>query len=230
MIVQMNTPFAWEKDFPKGYGHTSIVFLKRCLGFEDAKNGDLNAAQHVVRRCVKQKRLQELREHYPDAVLLPVLSKNQMPTALAQAIGLPIWIHVHLIHTIPRKLLNAMQRLLHKPEFDGFILSDTNYILVDDIITQGGTIAALRRFVTVRGGRVVATVALAFSIGSHVVAPLRRYVTMLIIKFGYALIFFLLSLGIAFSVWGLTNSQVKYLLRFKSIRNILMRLCKENYR
>lgn len=215
---------AWDASFPKGYGHTSIAFLKRCIGFEDAKNGDLSAAQFVVSRCVKQDRLDELREKYPGAVLLPVLSQNQLPWALAEAIGLPIWTHVRLIHTVSRKLLCAVQRLFHKPIFTGHIQEDLEYILVDDVITQGGTISALRRFAVTSGGVVVAVVALAYAIGSHAVAPMRQHVIRLMVKFGMALMFLLRRLGIAASAQGLTNSQAKYLLRFSSVRNILKRM------
>jgi len=214
----------WERGFPKGYGHTSISFLKHCLCYEAAKNGDLDAARFVVSRCVKQDRLCELRENYPDAVLLPVLSRNQLPLALALAIGLPIWIHVYLLQTVSRKLLSAAQRLLHIPIFIGYVQKDMKYILVDDVITQGGTIAALRRFVKTQGGTVVAVVALAYAIGSHAVAPMKRIAVRLMLKFGMALILFLRMLGIAVSVQGLTNSQAKYLLRFASLDNIEKKL------
>ena len=215
---------AWEKWFPKGYGHTSITFLRRCLGFKDAKAGNIDAARFVVRRCVKQERLCELRERYPDAILLPVLGQNKLPLALAQAIGLPIWLQVRLVHTVSRKVLNAIQRLMHKPVFTGYIRHDMEYIIVDDVITQGGTVAALREFVLVRGGRVVAVVALAYAIGSHAVAPLKKHIVRLIVKFGMPLIFLLRAFKIATGFWELTNSQAKYLRCFASLENIRKRL------
>jgi hypothetical protein len=215
---------AWEKDFPKGIGHTSIAFLKRCVGFKDAKNGDLNAAHIVVSQCVKHDRLFELHGKYPCAVLLPVLGKNQLPMALAHAVGLPIWTDVVLIKTISRKLLCAIERLLHKPVFTGYIQEGLDYILVDDVISQGGTMAALRQYVLSLGGNVVAIVALAYAIGSHAIAPKAHYVVHLVVKFGKALISLLRRFGIAASVRGLTNSQAKYLLRFSSVSNIIKKL------
>jgi hypothetical protein len=222
----MNKLPDWENDFPNGYGHTSIAFLKRCVCFEDAKNGDLDAAQFVVSRCVKHNRLCDLREKYPDAVLLPVLGRNQLPLALALAIGLPIWTHVYLLQTVSRRVLNAAQRLLHIPVFMGYIKEGSEYILVDDVITQGGTITALRRFVVARGGTVVAVVALAYAIGSHAVAPTKRTLIRLTVKFNAALILLLRMLGIAASAQGLTNSQARYLLCFASLGNIEKKLAK----
>jgi hypothetical protein len=217
---------AWEDDFPTGQGHTTIAYLKRCIGFEDAKKGDIDAAHLVVSRCVKLDRLQELREKHPDAVLLPVLGHNRLPIALAEVIGLRICLSVRLIHTVSRKHLCAILRFLHKPVFTGDIQEGSEYILVDDVITQGGTISALRNFVMSRGGNVVAVVALAYAIGSHAIAPMKCYVVRLLVKFGMALMSLLLKLGIAESVQGLTNSQVKYLLRFASVRNIVKRMAK----
>ena len=145
----MRISLTWDKNFPKGYGHTSIAFLKRCYGFYQAKNVDLNLAHNVVRKCIKQDRLQKLREEYPDAVLIPVLGRNQLPLALAYEIGLPIWFNVYILHTVSRKSLYLMHRLLHKPVFTGYIEQNISYTLVDDIVTQDGTILALRNFVMI---------------------------------------------------------------------------------
>lgn len=172
----MNPSLAWEERFPKGYGHTSISYLKRRPGFEDAKKGDLDAARFVVLSCVKQERI------------------------------------------------CAFQRLLQNPIFTGFIQRDTAYILVDDVITQGGTIAALRKFVIAQGGKVVAVVALAYAIGSHTIAPKRWNIVMLLVKFGTRLLLFLQILGIAATFEELTNMQAKYLLRFASVQNMVKKM------
>ena len=223
----MRISLAWGKNFPNGYGHTSIAFLKRCIGFESAKNGSIEASEFVVNQCVKQERLHKLREQYPDAVLLPVLGQNQLPLALAKAIGLPIWYEVHLQHKVTRKFLSAIERLLHKPVFFGKIQTGLTYILVDDVVTQGGTISALREFVMTHGGKVVAVVALAYAIGSHAIMPKRRQIFRLMLKFGRALIFLLRICGVAAAVCELTNAQVKYLLRFGSVGKIEKKLFRE---
>jgi hypothetical protein len=220
----MSVSLDWEEDFPKGYGHTSIAYLKRCVGYEAAKSGDLNAAEFVVFRCVKRDRLDELREKHPLAILLPVLGKNKLPLALAFKVGLPVWLNVKILHTVTRKHLCAIQRLVHSPVFIGFIVSGVEYILVDDVITQGGTIAALRKFVMVRGGKVVSVVALAYAIGSRAIAPLKRHIVRLMVKFSTRIIELLQETGIAPSPHALTNPQVKYLLMFSSIRNIVKKL------
>jgi hypothetical protein len=218
----------WDINFPKGYGHTSIAFLKRCCGFQEAKNGDLHWAEYVVSKCIKKNRVQELRKQYPNAVLIPILGQNQLPLALAYEIGLPVWVNVFLLCGISRKDLCAIHRLLHKSVFFGYIKKNTEYILVDDIVTQGGTILALRNFIMIQGGDVVAVVALAYAVGSQYIAPLKKNIVKLFLKFGSRLIHFLKKYGIAVCFRELTNSQVKYLNRFKSFENIVKKIAATN--
>jgi len=219
--------FAWEDGFPKGYGHTSLSYLKHCKGFEEAKNGDMNAAIDVVKKCVKTNRLQEFRAEYSDSFLLPVRSRNMLPLALSYEIGLKIWDQVFLKSTIHRKSLYAIQRLQHSPVFVGHIQKDMTYIIVDDIVTQGGTISALRKHVLAYGGKVAAIVALAYAIGSYDIAPTRGIMVRLLVKFGDSICQFQ-SIGLVNSFDELTNSQAKYLLRFSSIHNIFKKIAKYN--
>lgn len=215
--------FRWEDDFPKGYGHTSISYLKRCFGYEDARKGNICAAHDVVKKCVKKNRLDSFREEYADAFVLPVSSKNALPKALASEIGLKLWDRVSRVDKVQRKRLPAIQRLLHQPLFCGYIEKDKKYVLADDVIVQGGTIAALRRYILANGGRVVAVVALAYSIGSHAIAPTREKGVRLISKFGGSL-FMLQEIGLASTYDEMTNSQARYLLRFSCARNIYRKL------
>ena len=209
----------WGENFPKGYGHTSLAYLRRCAGFECAKNGDFFAAHSVVEQCVKADRISTLIENHPNSILVPVLGRNALPLALAQKIGLPIWENIHLLSTAPRKNMLAIQRLLHKPIFIGDVQKDKEYIIVDDIITQGGTVAALRDYILEKGGKVVAVVALAFAVGSHKIAPTNDIVYYLFFKFGYS-ICLLQMIGIVNSFEELTYSQIRYLLKFSSVHNV----------
>ena len=188
----------------------------------------MNAAIHIIEKCIKTNRINDLKEKHPNSVLLPVISRNNtLPLALAQKINFPIWKNISLINVIPRKNLLAIQRLLHKPVFIGYIQKGLDYIIVDDIVTQGGTISALREFVIARGGRVVAVVALAFSIGSHYIAPTKEILIRLFLKFGNALYKLELE-GYVGSFAELTYSQVRYLIKFSSVQNIYNKMEKEN--
>ena len=212
--------FLWESDFPKGFGHTSIAFLKRCLGFISAKNGDISAARSIVKKCVKPNRINEIKEKFPCATLIPIPGYNALPLALAEEIGLPIWDNLIRIDLTPRKNLSAIQRVLHKPTFAGRIQSGTEYIIVDDIVVQGGTISAMRKFVMANGGKIVAVVALAYAIDSRKLAPSQDMIFRLYFKFGFS-ICALQAIGLVADTFEeLTYSQVKYLLMYSSVLNI----------
>lgn len=197
--------------------------MKRCPGFEEAKNGDIDAAHFVVNRCVKENRIRDFREEYAESFVVPVINRNALPLALAQTIGLKLWDKMKLTDTVPRKSLYAIQRLKHEPTFTGHVEKDMPYIIVDDIVTQGGTVSALRKHIIINGGKVVAVVALAYAIGSHRIAPTKDIRIRLFTKFGGS-IRQLQELGLVSSFEELTYSQAKYLLRFSSVRNIRAKL------
>ena len=199
---QLNNSIIWDYNFPKGYGHTSIAFLRRQPDYELAKNGNIKAAKAVVDRCIKRERIEELCMKYPKAILIPVITENKLPQALCEAIGLPLWDGVQSTHIVKRKTLTAAERLLHKPIFKGSVIPGLSYILVDDVVTQGGTISALREFVIRQGGNVVAVVALAFAIGSHDIAPLKVHKVMAKVKHSFLIDYLLRKYKIANSVDG----------------------------
>ncbi|MCL1864020.1 MAG: phosphoribosyltransferase [Defluviitaleaceae bacterium] len=215
--------FMWG-NFPLGYGHTSIAYLKNCFGYEDARNGNILAAQYVVRRCVKPKRLAKFRKRFAGAFVVPVISgKNALPTALANETGLKLWDKVYRIDTVKRKQLPAIKRLQHKPVFRGAVKRGAKYVIVDDVITQGGTVVALRNYILSNGGKVVAVMALAYSIGSYHIAPTREKYVRLFLKFGSS-IFWMQDVGLISSFEEMTNSQARYLLMFSSTRRIHKKL------
>jgi len=218
--------FVWEQNFPAVFGQTSISFLKQCLSFYEAKNGDFEAAKKVVAACIKPRCLIDIKNRYPNAELLPVITGNKLPMALAQAIGLNVCKTVSIHKEHQRKYMNAMERLLYQPTFTGCIKYKTNYILVDDILTQGGTISSLRKHVLSCGGNVVAVVVLAYAIGSKTLTPKQNNIFLLDKKFGYEELGNILrKYLISNNIHELTNQQAEYLLRFKDIDGIVEKIC-----
>lgn len=215
--------YDWEENFPPIYGHTSISFLKRCYGFNAAKHGDMQAALSIASICIKENRIKEMKNKYPTATLLPVITQNKLPVALAEIIGLKINTEVSVIHTRVRKDMTAMERLLHAPDFTGSIIKGEEYILVDDIVTQGGTISALRKHVISCGGTVVAVAALAYSAGNNALAPEPENIITLNQRFD-SVSDILKDNNISNNISELTNRQIKYLLRFKEISRILNKI------
>lgn len=157
------------QEFPALYWHTSILFLRNCPGFYLAKCGNYSAARNIVGRCINQKLAEEIRQNYPNAVLLPVMSNSKLPLALAQAIGLEVCTEPYMHPDGMRKWANNTQRLLHRVELEK--AASRRYILVDDIVDRHGAVFALKNHITACGGAVDAVVALACSLGGEAQMP-----------------------------------------------------------
>lgn len=66
---------------------------------------------------------------------------------------------------VGRTKLTNFPRFLCQPSFAGVVLPDVAYILVDDVVSTGGTLAALRSYIIANGGKVVGTTVLAHGSG-----------------------------------------------------------------
>ena len=66
---------------------------------------------------------------------------------------------------VGRTSLTKHQRFLYHPVFDGTVRQDVAYILVDDVCTNGGTLAALRSHILANGGTICSITTLAHGKG-----------------------------------------------------------------
>lgn len=189
-----------------------------------------------------------IKEKHPDAVLIPVLAKertgyNVIPLAYAKIAGSMTGLRIHedifQISSSHHTGACAMQRLLNRQVFDGTVCKGYNYIILDDVVTQGGTVSALRRFIKDHGGNVAAVSALAFGKDSATIALQPEIYKGVLNKFGRDdLEGFLQEKGIARAIEELTNAEGKYLLKFRSVDAIrnraheigVQRILKENGR
>jgi hypothetical protein len=204
-------------------GYTTVAYLKRCAGYTEAKEyGDAGAADSIVKKCVGTDNLQSIKAAYPGAVLLPVLKKNNaLPLSLCVGVRLPVCLSVHCKSTRKRRNMPAIQRIFYKPVFCGEITPGTDYILADDVITQGGTISSLMRFVTQNMGNIRAILSIAYARGSKKIAPEKENLDLLEQRFGRQLNDFFEECGMGKDAAGqLTNSEILYLLKFSSVENI----------
>ena len=109
-----------------------------------------------------------------------------------------------------------MHRLFAQPEFDGPVVAGAEYIIVDDHITQGGTVNALRDHIESHGGKVVAVSALTLSQNSSILSPRKETLDELKAKWP-DIDRLLADAGIAESARALTESQARYILKFSPV-------------
>jgi len=202
-------------------GYTSASFLKQCDGYSEAKTGDVFAAKGIFEKCVKKECMKNIREKYPDSILLPVMSHtNALPLSFAMHRGLPVCTNAWIDRGERRKEMNAMQRILNSPTFQGYIQPNKSYILVDDVVTQGGTIMALRQFVLDSGGQANAAVAIAYIKSGKTIIPTYENIDKFYARFGDYISDLFYDFIFPFESVSLSNSQVQYLLKFSSVEQM----------
>lgn len=223
--------------------HTTIAAMRRHPSFTAAKAGDPLAALSLVRDLARQERITRLAVQHPSALIIPVLAVertgvNMLPLAFAKFIGsighLRVETGILQVNKTHHTDSSAMHRLLHRPEFSGNVIPGQGYIIVDDVITSGSTVQALRLFIESHGGKVLAFSALAGSFSFITGSSLEINLTQETIhaieaKFGLnAFTALLRQTGIAARPADLTNSQARYLLAFGSLDAIRNRIAPQH--
>ena len=170
-------------DFPDVVLHADEMAVKRHPQYSAAKTGDADAAKvlfvaHLASRgCVpnvvallrgQSVRLCRCMPWNWEGV-------NEIPAALADLLsewlGLPITDSVVQSNTVGHTGASGFQRLANQAFFAGEVESGHRYLLVDDFIGQGGTLANLIGYIESRGGHAVAATALTGKPYSAKLAP-----------------------------------------------------------
>jgi len=177
---------------------TPWKLLEEHPDFDAAKNHeDLIAALSLVHNFLNthenQAQLQLLKQSYPDAIIVPVHAieakgRNKIPGALAEYIGKCTGIEINddIIQTnrVHRTGKDEWYRFAFRPSFNGEVKSGRNYIVVDDVFSNGGSFNELRLFIEKNGGKVVQAVVM--SLGGHgdKIAPDPDIIKALVDKYG----------------------------------------------
>ena len=227
----------WPVDFPKSFSHTTVGKVQADPDFAAAKAGDSAAAQRLVDRLTKPERLPELAAKFPGAIVVPVIEEeatgvNMIPYALAEKIasyGLKRKDDILQVSHSKHKNLNAVQRLLTRKVFKGEVVTGGKYILVEDVLTQGGTIHEMYHHIVNNGGEVVAVSSLAFSTAGNVISQKRETTQKLKDRFGEReLTRVIRDANISGNIESLTESESQALLAFKSLDSIRNRIAEES--
>lgn len=219
----------WAKDFP----HATLMTTRSALMashadlFNRAKAGDAEAAADLIDALMsdekRRAKVLQLKKDHPNAAIAcpvhaeEVSGRNALPFAYAQYIADALGMDVDdtIVQTVKAGHTgsDAWHRLTHRAQFEGDVEDGKEYILVDDHITQGGTINELRSYIENNGGKVVAVAALTASKGSAILSPSKEIIDEL--KARYPDIDQLLrDADIAGSVDAITNSEAEYIKSF----------------
>jgi hypothetical protein len=170
-IAFMKPPRRLWADFPDVLIHAAESRVKQHPAYTAAKTGDAVAALQLVEDVFDDPQLGSLRSIVGDR--RPVLVSahayeregvNAIPEVLADVMGQRLdWLvdsGVVQTNVVAHTGADGFARLARQPGFDGAIVAGADYVMVDDFIGMGGTLANLRGHIESHGGKVLAAVVL----------------------------------------------------------------------
>ena len=178
LVPPPRTP--WSKDFPDVVVHTTVAIRDAHPSYAAAKAGDpeeidpgaaLNVAQDLLSPEAIGRLQRQVGARRP--ILLPVTAleitgMNAIPDAMAQIIAVELDWPVSLgdivqTNKVGHTRARAFNRLVTPAAFEGRVSAGADYVLVDDHVGLGGTLANLKGYVETHGARVVAMTTLTES-------------------------------------------------------------------
>lgn len=161
----------WDEDFPDTVLHGRLGDATAHPDYADAKGGDDAAARRLVADVMTRESVNELRNllNGRKAILAAVhaeeaVSRNAIPQAMADVLGkaLDLDVATGIVQAakVGRTAQDGFGRLTNQPAFEGPVRTDLPYLILDDTLTQGGTLANLKGYIEGRGGKVIGASAL----------------------------------------------------------------------
>ncbi len=169
------TRLPWPDIFPDVVVHTSVARRDAHPDYPAAKAGDPDAALSLALDLLDDARIADLSGVIAErpAILLPIIADettgfNAIPDAMAQVLSrkldLPVLAgEIVQINKVGHTRAPAFQRLVTPAMFDGDVAGGAAYVLIDDHVGLGGTLANLRGYLEARDGSVIAITTLTES-------------------------------------------------------------------
>jgi hypothetical protein len=155
----------WETSFPSVLIHASETAVKQHSQYFRAKAGDLDAASELIGQCLNLNAVQALRAWSSfKPVLVSVhaeesMGRNAIPEIMADVLvdllGWELERDIVQSNVVNHTGADGFSRLARQALFAGTLTPQRHYVIVDDFIGQGGTIANLRGHIIHRGGHVL---------------------------------------------------------------------------
>ena len=146
--------------FPDVILHAEESVVKKHPSYAAAKAGDTDAAVELIHATLSLTAINKISEMFPAQTHLLAVQAletegvNLIPAALAEGLSrllaLPVATGVIQINRVTHTGASGYHRLASPALFEGEVKAPT-YLLVDDFIGQGGTLANLKGYVESQG-------------------------------------------------------------------------------
>jgi len=158
-------------NFPDVLIHASESAVKQHPAYRAAKAGDGVAAMALIRDTMNTERNRELVERFagqtPTLVSAHAYERNAVnaiPEVFADLLGLalnwPVDHGIYQANVVFHTGADGFSRLARQARFAGTVSRGCDYVLVDDFIGMGGTLANMKGYIESQGGRVLAAICL----------------------------------------------------------------------
>lgn len=213
----------WSQDFPDAILGMDSATAQAHPDYAAAKAGDDAAALRLARDLVTPEYVESIKAVLGDKkpTIVPVLAvesmgKNRIPVMVAnvlgERLGLPVTEDIIQSKKVGRSAGDGFHRLATKVTFSGPV-KPGDYLILDDTLTQGGTLAELKTHIEDAGGHVVLASALTGKQYSRKLALSSDTLGQLRERFGSIENWWRDTFGHDFS--GLTESEGRFLLKLK---------------
>jgi hypothetical protein len=177
----MSVRAPWTADFPEVVVHTTVRIRDGHPDYLAAKSGQREAAVRIACDLLSdaavasvQKRVRDQRPTIVPVRAIETTGINLIPDAmsheLGRRLGLSVTTALVQTNTVGHTRASGFHRLAFQPTFDGAVELGGVYLLVDDHVGLGGTLANLRGHIESHGGKVLMATTLSASRDSEVLA------------------------------------------------------------
>ena len=187
----------WPANFPDVIIHCELRARNTHPTYKTAKAGDITAAQQLVDDLLSPDSVKAIAQLIGSRqpLIAPVAAEerggfnaipDEMAQVLADELGLQMASYdLSQLSYVAHTRADGWHRLVTPAVFAGTVIQGADYLLVDDHVGFGGTLANLRGYIEVNGGRVIGMTTLTETGGGRKIAVLPETLFMLHEKQGY---------------------------------------------
>lgn len=222
LAIPLGVPYIWFFE--------SDAVLKSHAAYVDAKGGDGDAALRLIFDLALSAIIEHRHLFDQSCIFVAPFAReasgdNAIPQILAELCaaiyGASADQDVVQVTKVYHTGADPMERLALRPLFEGDVQPGRSYVLVDDVISLGGTLAELANYIQSKGGLVKGVLVLVNAARSKAIRPAKQHLKLLKERFPHDIedIF-----GI--EVDALTANEAGYLVGFRTADAIRNRLVK----